>query len=519
MQDADGVLPNETEQASVDGLARFVQSVEDALAQQDYALAASLVEENLAATWFGFARERTAEILQLLAHEVGDAAPVARAAYSILSASQAGIMNTKDLQDVLDHNDPKQMFVLSMFRMNYYRIHGLTNRALEQAEMLEVYLNEMRPTLNARDGWFLLAPVQIGITATLAGDFSRALTSLMQAQLRPANPYFVFLEREALAQSALIHATFGNAATASGLLTRATQVPRTSSWVERRIDVQAEFADILLEEGAVEDIIDRLEVISLHDVGEMWPFYVVVLHRLFEAAGYHDELEHRLEMLDSLPLARKDGEGFTGSVLPLKRALVALSVGRGSEAVRLLERADHSLTYTKLVRAATDIYVGRLQHALEQIEDLQNKTRGFRLLEIRRLSVLAAGQYMLGNTEESISALKLAATMPRGLSAHEQLLFGEELQQLAEKHVPLWPQEISGKTIFLPQLPKRGHSLTDREIEILEHLALGLTRAEIADRLFVSLSTVKTQLQSIYRKLDVSSAADAVFEGERRGII
>jgi DNA-binding CsgD family transcriptional regulator len=126
---------------------------------------------------------------------------------------------------------------------------------------------------------------------------------------------------------------------------------------------------------------------------------------------------------------------------------------------------------------------------------------------------------MLGNTEESISALKLAATMPRGLSAHEQLLFGEELQQLAEKHVPLWPQEISGKTIFLPQLPKRGHSLTDREIEILEHLALGLTRAEIADRLFVSLSTVKTQLQSIYRKLDVSSAADAVFEGERRGII
>ncbi|GAA4106465.1 helix-turn-helix transcriptional regulator [Enteractinococcus coprophilus] len=519
MQDADNVVPDESEHDPIDGLAQFVQRVEQALAQQDYALATSLIEGNFAATWFGFARERAAEILELLAYKVGDAAPLTNAAYKILVASHAGHTNTQALQATFDENDPKQMFAVAMFRMSDYRIHGMTDRALEQADMLENYLSKMHPTLNARDGLLSQTPVQIGITATLAGDFSRALTSLMQAQLRPANSYFVFLEREALVQSALIHATFGNAATASGLLTRATQVPRTSSWVEQRIDVQADFADILLDQGAVEDAIDRFELISLHDVGETWPFYVVVLHRLLEAAGYHDELEHRLEMLDSLPLARKDGEGFTGSVLPLKRALVALSVGRGSEAVRLLERADHSLTYTKLVRAATDIYVGRLHHALEQIKGLQNATRGFRLLELRRLSVLAAGHYMLGNTQDSIRALDLAAHMPRGLNAHEKLLFGPEIQEFAEKHVPLWPNESSGNAIFLPRLPKRGHSLTDREIEILEHLTLGLTRTEIAEQLFVSLSTIKTQLQSIYRKLGVSSAADAVIEGERRGII
>ena len=519
MQDVDDPLRDEGEPFSLDKLAQFVQQVEDVLAQQDYAAAASLVEENIAATWFGFEPARTSEILKLLTEEVGEAAPLVTAAYRILSASQAGLTNTQALQDQLDSEDPKQMFVLAMFRMSDFRVHGMISRALEQADVIETHLAKMRPRLNPSGGWLLQAPVQIGITAMLAGDFSRALTSLMPAQLRPANPKFVFLEREALAKSALIHATFGNAATATGLLTRAAQVPHTSSWVEKRVDVQAEFADILLDQGDVEDTIDRLEVIDLHEVGEMWPFYVVALHRLLVAAGHHDEVEHRLEMLDSLPLRRIDGDGFTGSVLPLKRALVALSVGRGSEAVRLLERADHSLTYTKLASAAADLHVGRLHHALDQVMGLQYATRGFRLLEIRRLSVLAAAQYMLGHTDESIAALKRAAEMPRGLTPQEKLLFGEEIQQFAEKHVHSWPQESSGKAIFLPQLPQPGHSLTDREIKILEHLALGLTRAEIAQRLFVSLSTVKTQLQSIYRKLEVSSAADAVFEGERRGII
>src|SRR5699024_8278852 len=140
-------------------------------------------------------------------------------------------------------------------------------------------------------------------------------------------------------------------------------------------------------------------------------------------------------------------------------------------------------------------------------------------LELRRLSVLAAAHYMMGHTDDSVTALKLAAQMPRGLTPQEKLLFGAEIQEFAAQHVPSWPTASSGKAIFLSELPRRGHSLTDREIEILEHLALGLTRAQIAERLFISLSTVKTQLQSIYRKLEVSLAADAVFEGERRGVI
>lgn len=53
-------------------------------------------------------------------------------------------------------------------------------------------------------------------------------------------------------------------------------------------------------------------------------------------------------------------------------------------------------------------------------------------------------------------------------------------------------------------------SLTDREREILAYAAIGHSNKEIADRLCISLDTVKTHLQHIYRKLSVHGRVEAV---------
>ena len=50
--------------------------------------------------------------------------------------------------------------------------------------------------------------------------------------------------------------------------------------------------------------------------------------------------------------------------------------------------------------------------------------------------------------------------------------------------------------------------LTDREEEVLAHVAHGLTNAEIAGALHVSLSTVKTHLASLTTKLDVRNRVE-----------
>jgi two-component system nitrate/nitrite response regulator NarL len=61
--------------------------------------------------------------------------------------------------------------------------------------------------------------------------------------------------------------------------------------------------------------------------------------------------------------------------------------------------------------------------------------------------------------------------------------------------------------------------LSPREAEVLRFLADGLSAPQIARELHLSPSTVKTHLQRLYERLEVSDRAAAVAEGMRRGLI
>ena len=52
--------------------------------------------------------------------------------------------------------------------------------------------------------------------------------------------------------------------------------------------------------------------------------------------------------------------------------------------------------------------------------------------------------------------------------------------------------------------------LSKRELEILNLLAQGLSNQEIAAKLFVSISTVKTHIQNLFEKLDVKRRIQAI---------
>ena len=61
--------------------------------------------------------------------------------------------------------------------------------------------------------------------------------------------------------------------------------------------------------------------------------------------------------------------------------------------------------------------------------------------------------------------------------------------------------------------------LTPAELRTLQFLPSHLSFREIAERSFVSTNTVKTQAQAIYRKLDVSSRAEAVDQAHGAGLL
>ncbi len=61
--------------------------------------------------------------------------------------------------------------------------------------------------------------------------------------------------------------------------------------------------------------------------------------------------------------------------------------------------------------------------------------------------------------------------------------------------------------------------LSNREIEVLQHIAAGLTNREIATRLYLSLYTVKAHARSIYDKLDAHSRTQAAARARALGIM
>ncbi len=73
-------------------------------------------------------------------------------------------------------------------------------------------------------------------------------------------------------------------------------------------------------------------------------------------------------------------------------------------------------------------------------------------------------------------------------------------------------QQESGET-------RNPGDLTDREMELLAHLADGATNLEIADTLHISPKTVARHRENIMRKLDLRNRTELVKYAIRKGII
>ncbi|MGE0756636.1 MAG: response regulator [Pirellulaceae bacterium] len=64
-----------------------------------------------------------------------------------------------------------------------------------------------------------------------------------------------------------------------------------------------------------------------------------------------------------------------------------------------------------------------------------------------------------------------------------------------------------------------GVPLTNRELQVLRHVALGLSNREIGSSLTISIETVKEHVQNILRKLDVNDRTQAAVWAVKKGIV
>ncbi len=84
--------------------------------------------------------------------------------------------------------------------------------------------------------------------------------------------------------------------------------------------------------------------------------------------------------------------------------------------------------------------------------------------------------------------------------------------------------QIIEKTIFtenfiLNEVELNKLGLSKRELNVLQLMSEGLSNQEIAEKLFVSLNTIKTHTSNLFEKLDVKRRTQAIEKAKRLSLI
>ncbi len=139
-------------------------------------------------------------------------------------------------------------------------------------------------------------------------------------------------------------------------------------------------------------------------------------------------------------------------------------------------------------------------------------TAGVRVLV---LTTFAADEYVVAALRAGASGFVLKDTEPAALvhavavvAAGDALLSPEVTRRMLDRFAE------AGEPREELELPP----LTQREHEVLAAIALGLSNLEIADRLVVSYSTVKTHVSHLLTKLDARDRAQLVMLAHRAGL-
>ena len=122
-----------------------------------------------------------------------------------------------------------------------------------------------------------------------------------------------------------------------------------------------------------------------------------------------------------------------------------------------------------------------------------------------------ANGYVLKERDDAEVLMSIRSIL-RGGAPIDPFIAREILNQISTSNTP--------QTERVEQLDGQDYDqLTNRETEILNLVAQGLSNREIAEQLFVSLYTVESHIKHIYRKLSVSKRTKAVSTARSLGIL
>ena len=367
-----------------------------------------------------------------------------------------------------------------------------------------------------------------GITHTLCAEHATAAHHY-QLSWHHARPPAAVVAAHAAANLALTYALVGDTTSARSWLDRHHSIDGTQAlgpWGEAHIKTGARLARALLALDQLDARACQRELVHLGSgagPNDLWPFIADVnaqfgLHYSDPAASLI-----RLDNAQRAHHHKLRAKGAASMHLSRARAELLLAAGEGQLALRCLagsvfERTTHfAVPLARLhLLAGNSLAARRIAAQQRWNKHTSNRDR----LELLLVKALAAHRMKEPHVSGELTRQALAVSQHTGILVPFTTVSPEDLDTLLAH---------AGETLDPHVLAKiRGHrqpfpfeiriiALTPRERLLAECLRNTASRKEIADQLYVSANTVRKQLVTLYRKLNVSTREEALTRLEQLG--
>jgi DNA-binding NarL/FixJ family response regulator len=163
-----------------------------------------------------------------------------------------------------------------------------------------------------------------------------------------------------------------------------------------------------------------------------------------------------------------------------------------------------------------DLHPGN-QDAMEFIPDLHAAAKDARVLVLMGVSdpqahtraTLLGAIGVLSKEETAAVLVKALVKVSMGEAWIDRATMASVLTELSRRN----------ETVEIDDEAAKIATLTDRELQVVSLVCAGLKNKEVADRLFISESTARHHLSSIFSKLGVACRLDLIIYANRQGLV